>query len=103
MTLGNHSYDEPDLVEIMNYPGDAGDGLSPLARELIAAKLNIANGAGHECVDGYIMQADIIIGDLVPRPVGNDTIPIGNVQGLINNLGFYNKGEMCCAARCTGN
>ena len=103
MQLGNHTYDEQDAVDIINYPSDSGDGLSPLARELIAAKLNIANGARHDCIDTEIAQADLIIGTLVPRPVGNDTIPIGNVQDLINNLAVYNKGELCCATHCTGN
>jgi hypothetical protein len=100
MMLGNHSYDQPELMDILSYPGFPGDGLNPLARELIAAKLNIANEAGHECVDGFITQADLIIGDLVPKPVGNDTIPIGNVQNLINDLASYNKGELCCAEHC---
>ncbi len=70
----------------MNYPGFPGDGLNPMARELISAKLNIANGAGHECIDDAIVQVDAIIGNLIPKPVGNDTIPIGNVQGFVDHL-----------------
>jgi hypothetical protein len=100
MTLGNHTYDKPQLLAILSYPGFPGDGLNPLAREMIAAKLNIATGAGHECVDGFITQAQLIIGDLVPKPIGNDAIPEGNVRDLINDLAGYNKGELCCAEHC---
>jgi len=72
-----------------------------MARELISAKLNVANGAGHECIDDTITQVDSIIGNLVPEPVGNDTIPLGNVQGFIDVLTNYNKGDLCCAMHCS--
>jgi hypothetical protein len=101
LALGNVSYNEGQLRDILDYPGFPNDGLNPLARELIAAKLNIAAGAGHDCVDEFITQADSIIGHLVPKPVGDDTIPMGNVQELVRELANYNKGELCCATHCS--
>ena len=101
MNLGNVAYTKEQLLDILNYPGFPGDGLNPMARELVSAKLNIANGAGHECIDDAIVQADSIIGNLIPKPVGNDTIPIGNVQGFIDHLSNYNKGDLCCATHCS--
>jgi hypothetical protein len=100
MALGNNTYDKPECLDILEYPGFPNDGLNPLARELVAAKLNIGAGAGHECADAFVTQADLIIGGLVPKPIGDDVIPIGNVQGLINDLANYNKGQLCCASRC---
>ena len=101
MNLGNVAYTKEQLLDILNYAGFPGDGLNPMARELVSAKLNVANGAGHECIDDAIVQADAIIGNLIPKPVGNDTIPIGNVQGFIDNLSSYNKGDLCCATHCS--
>jgi hypothetical protein len=88
-------------LDILEYPGFPNDGLNPLCRELVAARLNIANGAGHDCADAFITQAQLIIGDLVPKPIGNDAIPEGNIRDLINGVARYNKGELCCAEHCT--
>ena len=56
MSLGNVAYTKEQLLDILNYPGFPGDGLNPMARELVSAKLNIANGAGHECIDDAIYK-----------------------------------------------
>jgi hypothetical protein len=101
LELGSNAYTEEELRDILEYPGTAGDDLNPLARELIAAKLNIAAGAGHECVDDLVSEADELIGDLVPLPVGTDTItPTPELENLIFQLSQYNKGQSCCASHC---
>lgn len=83
----------------MNHPiGD--NGLVAVGQEQIAAKLNIANGTNHECIDGTIADVDALIGDLVIPPIGNGFIPLGNVEGFRNRLASYNKGQLCCAAHC---
>lgn len=103
MTLGNNSYDKPDLILIIEFVShDLSDGLSPLARELIAAKLNIANGAAHDCIDDIIADAEQAIGNLVPEPVGDDTLPNPPfITNLIFQLSQYNKGNLCCAGHCS--
>lgn len=102
MLLGSNLYEKPDLILIIEFVSqDLGDGLSPLARELIAAKLNMAAGADHDCIDDIIRQADEAIGDLVPEPVGDDTMPNPPfITNLIFQLSQYNKGELCCATHC---
>ena len=45
--------------------------LVQLARQEIAAKLNIANGADGSCVEQTLAAVDSLIGNLVIPPVGN--------------------------------
>jgi len=47
-----------------------GNGLVLLAYQLIAAKLNIANGADGSCIEQTLANADAFIGDLLVPPVG---------------------------------
>ena len=100
VTLGSTTYTRDQCLTIMNE--DIGNnGLIAIAQQEIAAKLNVANGAAHECIDKEMIQAELLIADLVVPPFGDGFIPLGNVQDLVNDLARYNKGEDCCAEHCT--
>ena len=99
LVLGNVTYSEEQLRTIMA-EGDSNNGLILLAEQLAPAKLNVANGAGHTCIDMEISQADLIIGDLIVPPFGQGFIPPGNVTELVLKLTRYCKGDECCALRC---
>ncbi|HKA25557.1 MAG TPA: hypothetical protein VKF80_11305 [Candidatus Eisenbacteria bacterium] len=91
LTLGNHNYTAAELLSILNTPA-GGNGLLILAHQLIAAKLNIADGADPTPVAGDIAAADGIIGNLVIPPVGSDTLLPSDVNPYDDNLNNYNNG-----------
>jgi hypothetical protein len=80
----------------------SGDnGLIAVAKEQIAAKLNIANGANFDCIEQTVTDVDVLIGNLVIPPIGSGFIPLDNVQEYVNQLAQYNKGDLCCAMHCS--
>jgi len=91
LTLGSVSYTDLELCSILNTPA-AGNGLIALAHQLIAAKLNVANGADSTDADVAIAAADALIGALVVPPVGAGTLPASATGSLITALATYNEG-----------
>jgi hypothetical protein len=87
LTLGNHSYTAAELEAI--FVPASGNGLLSLAHQLIAAKLNIANGADSSAIDAAIAAADALIGDLI---VGVDFLKPSVTSALTNELTNYNEG-----------
>jgi hypothetical protein len=69
-----------------------GNGLVILAHQLIAAKLNIANGADPAAVQQTVGDADNMIGALVIPPLGNGYLPPGQTGDLNETLTEYNEG-----------
>jgi hypothetical protein len=93
--LGQHIYSDGQLRQIMNQPVD-NNGLVALAQELIATKLNIAcNHSDDSCIAQTVIDADMVIGNLIVPPVGNGFLPLNSVNNLLMLLGAYNKGNMC--------
>jgi len=93
LTLGSVTYTQSQLLEILNNPAQ-GNGLVILAHQLIAAKLNIANGADPADAAPAIADADAMIGSLVISPVGNDYLPSGQTSELVEALTEYNEGTI---------
>ena len=91
LTLGNVPYTDLQLCSIFNTPA-GGNGLIALAHQLMAAKLNIANGADGSAVAGAIAGADALIGDLVVPPVGSGFLKPGVTAVLVTTLSNYNEG-----------
>ena len=94
LQLGNTTYTQDQLLSIMHQPV-RGNGLILLARQEIAAKLNIASGAEGSCVQQTLADADTLIGDLVIPPIGDGFLRPNEVSGLMETLGDYNEGELC--------
>jgi hypothetical protein len=91
LTLGNNSYTVAQLVSILNQPV-GGNGLISLAHQLIAAKLNIANGADGSAVASTITSADQLIGNLWIPPVQYGSLNPSATSSLVNALNNYNTG-----------
>jgi hypothetical protein len=91
LTLGTVTYSQTDLLKILNQPVK-GNGLVSLAHQLIAAKLNIANGASGSAIATTIATADSTIGALVVPPVGSGSLSTSSVGTLVNALDSYNNG-----------
>ena len=65
LMLGNTNYSQEELNKIMDAPNNEGNNLVIFSQHLIAAKLNVANGAGTTEINATIEDADALIGDLV--------------------------------------
>ncbi len=91
LTLGTVAYTDLELLAIFNKPAQ-GNGLIALAHQLIAAKLNVANGADDTDIAGAIAAADALIGGLVVPPVGTGTLHPSVTSSLTTTLDNYNNG-----------
>jgi hypothetical protein len=92
------AYNQNQLLQILNQPVQ-GNCLVSVAHQLIAAKLNIANDAPHDCIDQTISEVDALIGDLVVPPIGDGFLAC-NISGYIEALTAYNEGTSECAVHC---
>lgn len=91
LTLGSVTYTQAQLLSILNAPVK-GNGLISLAHQLIAAKLNIADGASDTDIATAIADADALIGALVVPPVGSGSLATSAVSSLVTALNNYNNG-----------
>ena len=89
LTLGTVSYTQAQLIAILEAP-PAGNGLISLAHQLIAAKLNVANGASP--APSAIADADALIGGLVIPPVGSGFLAPATTSTLNDALTAFNEG-----------
>ena len=93
LTLGTVTYQAAELMAILDNPAQ-GNGLVILTHQLIAAKLNIANGADPSAVQQAITDADNMIGALVVPPIGNGYLSPAQTGDLNETLTEYNEGTI---------
>jgi hypothetical protein len=91
LTLGNVDYSDLQALSIFNTSG-AGNGLITLSHQLMAAKLNIANGASDSAIASSVSAADALIANLIVPPVGTGSLPSSATSALISALTNYNEG-----------
>ena len=91
LMLGSVNYTSAELLSILNQPV-SGNGLISLAHQLIAAKLNIANGADPTAASATIAAADAQIGSLVVPPVGAGFLDPSSTSEKTQILDDYNNG-----------
>jgi len=92
LTLGTVTYTQSQLLSILREPV-RGNGLVSLAKQLIAAKLNIASGASAPpSVATAITQADALIGARIIPPVGAGFLSPDSTSTLTTILDNYNNG-----------
>ena len=91
LTLGTVTYTKPQLLSILGTPA-GGNGLIILSHQLIATKLNIANGAIATGISSTVASADALIGGLVCPPVGTGYLAPSSTNGLTNTLDDWNNG-----------
>ena len=97
MLLGTTAYSADELCSIFGETGSKGNCLLGLAHQLIAAKLNLANGATN-CPElaQAISNADAMIGSLVVPPIGSGFIKCEEaISSLTRALDVYNNGGLC--------
>jgi hypothetical protein len=92
LTLGTVTYNQAQLLSILGEPV-RGNGLVSLSKQLIAAKLNQANGACvPTAVATAITQADALIGGAIVPPVGSGVLDPSATSALNTILDNYNNG-----------
>jgi hypothetical protein len=96
--LGNINYSATELDDILDQPA-GGNALVILAHQLIAAKLNVLNGADDSQIAADIQTADGLIGNNLIPPVGTAFVSPGSTLGqqmtqVKNRLDSYNNGNL---------
>ena len=93
MDLGTVHYSAAQIESILQQNPIVGNGLLSLAHQLIAAKLNKANGANASSINGTIAAADALIGGLIVPPIaGFGTLPTSSTDALTHTLDVWNNG-----------
>jgi hypothetical protein len=91
LNLGNRVYTKTELLSVFNRPVK-GNGLISMSHQLIAAKLNVANGTAPAGIAATIGQADALIGTMVVPPVGANFLSTSITSGLNGQLDAFNNG-----------
>ena len=91
LTIGTVNYTKAELLLILNEPAQ-GRKIVILAHQLIAAKLNIANGADASSIATTIANADLLIGNKVIPPIGAGALTNNPATAYANTLDDYNNG-----------
>jgi len=93
LLLGTVNYTKAQLLQIFNQPA-RGNGLIILAHQLIAAKLNILQGANPTPVAAVISAADAQIGGLIVPPIGAGFLTPASVNANAQTLDDFNNGNL---------
>ncbi len=93
LTLGTITYNASQLLLILNQPVQ-GNGLVNLSQQLIAAKLNVAQGASDAPVAATFTQADALIANKVCPPIGVGALAPSQSSAMVNTLDLYNTGTL---------
>ncbi len=91
LNLGNVPYTPEQLQQIM-WQAVTGNGLVSLAHQLIAAKLNVLNGAPDSAIAGTIAGADALIGD--ENVLAGGFLAPSMTSPLTETLDHYNNGTL---------
>ena len=92
--LGSQTYIKTELLNILGTPSN-GDASLILAKQLIAAKLNIANGSDPTPISGTITHADSLLSMFSGKLPYNVKPSSATGQMMIsdaNTLANYNNG-----------
>ncbi len=96
LTLGSQIYTKAELLAILNTPS-GGDASIILAKQLIAAKLNIAAGSDPTPISGTITHADFLL-SLFSGKLPYHVAPSSAIgQQMVNDgttLDNYNNGRL---------
>jgi hypothetical protein len=98
LELGDITYGQAELIWLIRVP-TRGDASVILARQLIAAKLNVANGADDSVIGYFIDKADEVLarhGDRLPffsRPWNNGWAVMLGLAAVLDD--YNNSGDGC--------
>jgi hypothetical protein len=90
LTLGSVFYTKAECLAILGQ-STGGNGLISLSHQLIAAKLNIAQGADPTAASATIIAADALIGGLSCPPIGGGYLNPASTSALTQILDDFNN------------
>jgi hypothetical protein len=100
LILGSRTYSEPQLLAVLTTPigaGNRADASLILDDQLVAAKLNIANGSNPSLVADAVAAADALIGSraipIIPKITPN-TAEGAQMVSLASTLEQFNSGVL---------
>jgi len=96
LTLGSQSYAQAELLTILTTPV-AGDASFILARALIPAKLNIANGSDPTPISNTIADADALLSGFAGKLPYAVAAASATGRAMVNDAGLlqqYNSGDL---------
>ena len=96
LTLGSQTYSQAELLALLSMPV-RGDATLILAKQLIAAKLNIADGADGSAIADTIEDADALLAQFtgkLPYGIRPSTDEGHEAVHLAGTLGEFNEGEL---------
>ena len=99
LSLGSQTYSQPELLAILGQPV-VGDASLILSRQLIAAKLNRANGSDATVITATITSADSLLSAFsgrLPYMVKPSSSMGQAMTTLAARLNHYNSGPECPA------
>lgn len=96
LVLGAVTFTQADAISILKRAPRGDDSLI-MAQQLIAAKLNVAMGACHDCVDATISAADAWLQS--HGGVASGVRSWDNGEPLHDTLTDYNEGNLCAPHR----
>ena len=98
LTLGSQSYDQSELIALLNTRRAEDDDVSVvLAHQLIASKLNLANGADSTPVGSVIAKSDQLLGGFagkLPYAVERTSPEGRTMHHKADILAAYNHGAL---------
>lgn len=93
LTLGTITYTQSQLLQILNRPVQ-GNGLVSMSKQLIAALLNVANGADPAPIATRLGQAHALIGTRVVPPIGSGHLAPSLTSATTQVLDDFNNGKI---------
>ncbi|GIL14153.1 MAG: hypothetical protein BroJett038_28730 [Chloroflexota bacterium] len=96
LTLGGQTYNQAELLILLNTES-SDDASLILAHQLIAAKLNVANGADVTAISGIVAQADALLATYAGKlpyaiaPSSAEGQALANWAGVLD---VYNQGQL---------
>jgi len=91
MRLGDVYYSKAEAIGVLQRP-TRGDLTYSLAAQLIATKLNLADGCDASCIATYVADADYWLGRY---PIGCNLKNNNTVNAIQAKLDDYNNGRLC--------
>lgn len=91
LVLGNTTYTKEELIGILKRP-TRGDKTYSLSAQLIATKLNLADGSEGSCITETVADADAW---LIIYPIGSKVKNNAAGDEIHETLDDYNNGRMC--------
>ena len=96
LNIGAQTYDQQQLLQLLGKPG-GGDASMILAAQLIAAKLNIANGSDRSPAASVVLASDALLAQFsgsLPFNVHPGSSAGSHMTQRASTLDSYNNGSM---------